>query len=134
MRRIFRTGAGIIIGHVVVVVLTVIGFALFPDQRVPRDGGLLVALAATLIAVVAGVAGGYTAAFLARIRPLLSAAIVAVPLVVESVWLLTTRTPADEILFDSVGAVVLILSTLGGGAAREFQLRSHRRSETALAA
>lgn len=121
--RVVRAVLGIVTGYVLVVLLTTVGFRPFPGGVAPVDGGLAVTVLSTLIAVMAGLIGGYTAAALARIRPMASAGIVAVPLILESVWLLTTRTPPHELLYAAAGAVTLIVSTLAGGVVREIQLR-----------
>jgi hypothetical protein len=121
--KVFRSVLAILTGYVLVVVLTTLGFRPFPGGVAPVDGGLVVTVLSMLIAIIAGLVGGYTAAAVATIRPMLSAGIVAVPLLFESIWLLTTRTLQNELLFASAGAVTLIASTIAGGVIREVQLR-----------
>jgi hypothetical protein len=126
MKSALRTVLGIFVGYVTVVFLTEFGFRAFPGGRAPKNAGLGLAALATMIAVTAGFSGGFVAASLAKLRPVVSAAIVAVPLLIETIWLLTTQTPAHEFWFDLFGALTLIGSTVAGGLARECWLRRYR--------
>ncbi|HVS31924.1 MAG TPA: hypothetical protein VMS98_10740 [Thermoanaerobaculia bacterium] len=126
MKNIARTILGIVAGYAVVVLMTELGFGAFPDGRAPKNGGVTVTALATMVAVAAGFTGGYVAAALSRLRPVVSAAIVTVPLVIESIWLLTTRTPPAEFWFEFFGAITLIGSTIAGGLARQCWLRRYR--------
>ena len=123
--KFIRAAGAILLGYALVVLITEFGFRLFPGGRAPRNAGLAITSLATLIAASAGFTGGYVAATLARIRPVLAALFVAAPLLVESVWLLS-RAPKADLAFESAGAVVLIGATVAGGAARALRLRHHR--------
>ena len=126
MKNIALTVLGVVAGYALVVILTTLGFRGFPGGRVPANPGFGVMALATIIAVTAGFVGGYAAASVARLRPLFSASLVAVPLAIESVVLLTMRTPPAELWFDFFGALTLIGSTIAGGLARECWLRRYR--------
>ena len=126
MKNIALTVLGVVAGYALVVILTSLGFRGFPGGRVPGNAGFGVMALATIIAVAAGFVGGYVAGSVARLRPVISASIVAVPLVIESVVLLAMRTPAAEFWFDFFGALTLIGSTIAGGLARECWLRRYR--------
>jgi hypothetical protein len=124
--RILRSIGAILLGYVLVVLLTEFGFRMFPGGVAPKEGPLLPMIAATVVAVAAGCTGGWVAARLAAIRPMIAASIVALPLGAESIWLLTTRTPAEEFWLDLGGAVTLIGSVLAGGVIRSMQTRPDR--------
>jgi hypothetical protein len=123
MKTILRTAGAIVLGYIVVVLVTEFGFRLFPGGRAPKHGGAALMALATLIAILAGFSGGFLAGALGRARGRYAAGIVALPLVAESIWLLTTRTPPDEFWGDLVGAVTLIASVIAGGISSELRRR-----------
>ena len=131
MKNILRTAAAILLGYVAVVLVTEFGFRLFPGGRAPKDGGPVVTAVATAIAIIAGFLGGLIAGRLGTMRGRYAAAIVAIPLVAETIWLLTTRTPPDEFWFDFAGAITLIASVVAGGFASE-RGRSARVAATSV--
>jgi hypothetical protein len=108
----------VLLGFVLVVLSTEFGFRMVPGGRAPKGGPLLPQVAALAVAVAAGLVGGYVAARLAAIGPVLAAALVAVPLVLESAWLLAARTPPDQFWRDLAGACTLVASTVAGGLLR----------------
>ena len=125
--KTLRSVAAVIGGYVLVVLITEFGFRLFPGGRAPKDGELAATVLATFIAVAAGFSGGCFAAMFAAWRPLVAASVVAAPLLVESVWLLTTRTPPADFWTDLTGVCMLIGSTLlGGYAGGRFTRRAAR--------
>jgi hypothetical protein len=113
MTAALRIVAGFLIGYFAVVALTTFGFNVWlGHQPTPEDGALLVA-AGTLVAVGSGVAGGAIAALIAG-RTAVGIA-VAIPLVVESTWLLFLRPRPHPATWDHIlGAAILIGSTVGG--------------------
>lgn len=120
--KIFRSVGAVILGYALVVLITEFGFRLFPGGRAPKHAGVAMSALATLIAVAAGFTGGYVAAVIADAR---ATFVVALPLIAESIWLLTTRTPRDEFAGDLFGACVLIGSVIAAGLyKRSRQLRS----------
>ena len=129
MKTILRAAGAILLGYVLVVLVTEFGFRMFPGGRAPKHAGPIVTALATLVAIVAGLAGGFVAGSLSGIRGRYAAAIVTLPLITETIWLLTTRTPPDEFWFDLAGAATLIGSTLAGGIASELRRpRAHATS------
>jgi hypothetical protein len=124
--KIVRSVAAVVLGYILVVLVTEFGFRLFPGGRAPRHAGFALTTLATLIAMTAGFTGGYVAATLTRFRPFYAALLVALPLTIESLWLLTTRSRPGDLPFEIAGAVTLIGSTVAGGAARELLQRRHR--------
>jgi hypothetical protein len=111
--RIARAVAGFLIGYGLVVLITTVGFGLLHPYKPYYRAGLLVALAATAVAVVAGLGGGAAGRWVGGHR--LAGALIAIPLIAESTWLLFFRhVEAGAFAFEAVGAVVLIGSTVVG--------------------
>jgi hypothetical protein len=111
--RIVRAIAGFLLGYAWVVLITTVGFGLLHPYKPYHRAGWVVALAATAVAVVAGLSGGALGSWIGRHR--LVGALIAVPLIAESTWLLFFR-PVEQgaFAFELVGAVVLIGSTIAG--------------------
>jgi hypothetical protein len=111
--RIARAVAGFLLGYALVVLITTVGFGLLHPYKPYHRAGLLVAIAATAVAVVAGLGGGAAGRWVGGHR--LAGALIAVPLIVESTWLLFFRqVEHGAFAFEAVGAVVLIGSTVAG--------------------
>jgi hypothetical protein len=124
--KIVRGVVGFLAGYAVVVLVTTYGFGLLHDHKPYHRAGLLIASAAVAVAVTAGLGGGATAAAIAQ-RAWVGV-LVALPLVVESTWLIFFRPrPADfSRSFELIGATTLIGCTVAG-ALLTSRMRLHRR-------
>ena len=124
--RIFRSIAALIAGYLVIVLITSFAFDLVLGHAFVRKGDAREMALGTLIAIVAGLLGGWVATLVGVLRPLVNASLAAIPVTIESTALLLLRTPRDELLFSAMGALVLIASTVAAGALRELVQRRHR--------
>ena len=106
--RIARFLAGFLLGYAVVVLTTEFGFRLLPPRPI-RTSDPLVMAAAALVAIVAGLCGGALATWIARTR--VAGALVLLPLVAETIWLLFFRASDWH---DAVGAATLLLAVAAG--------------------
>ena len=104
-----------IAGYGVIVALTILGFNVWLEGRAPYGGGPLLLFQGTMVAVVAGLAGGVVAALIGRRRPLLHAAVVLVPLALDTGWVLFFGPRTAPIWFDVMASATLMLFTLAGG-------------------
>jgi hypothetical protein len=113
MKNVLRVIAGFLLGYFTVVLLTTLGFDVWlGHQPTPEEGFLLVA-AGIFVAVASGATGGWIAAFIAR--NVATGVAVAVPLIVESTWLLFLRPrPHPAGWYHILGAGILIGSTIAG--------------------
>jgi DNA-binding transcriptional LysR family regulator len=106
--RILRFIAGFLLGYAVVVLTTEFGFRLLPKHALHSGDPLLMGGAA-LVAVVAGLGGGALATWIARTK--IAGALVLLPLVAETIWLLFWR-PSDWL--DAVAAITLLAAVAAG--------------------
>jgi hypothetical protein len=111
--RILRIIGGFVAGYFAVVLLTTLGFNVWLGKQPSLEDGAAMVMAGTLVAAVSGAAGGWIAARISR--SIWTGIAVAVPLIVESAWLLFFR---DRLLpatwYNVAGALVLIGSTIAG--------------------
>ena len=110
--RIVRGIAGFVLGYAVVVLVTELGFRLLPDRPL-HSGNLGAMAAAAVVAIVAGLGGGALAAWIARNRVV--GALVLLPLIAETYWLLFLRKsnpPADW--RDAIAALTLLAAVAAG--------------------
>jgi hypothetical protein len=119
-------------GYGVIVLLTSFGFNVVLGGRTLYGGPPLVLAAGMLVAVIAGIVGGYTAGFVGPGRGLLNASLVLLPLTGDTIFVLFffKRSPAP-FWFDALSAVTLMLCTLVGGFMRG--RIGGRRNDTRLA-
>jgi hypothetical protein len=110
-----RAVGGFLVGYVSVVLLTTFGFnVLLAGHHPIANGGILVILAGTMVAIVSGATGGAVATRIGGSR--WAGMLVALPLVIESTWLLFFRhRAASSSWFDRMGALTLVTATLLGG-------------------
>lgn len=126
LRVIARAIAAIIAGYGLIVVLTTAGFNGWLDGANLFRGGLALMAKGMLVALVAGLAGGYVAALIGGKRPMLHASLVLVPLLADSTYVFFFFPRETPLWFEVMGSAGLMLSTLGGGALRAWQLCSAR--------
>ena len=112
--RIVRGVLGFLAGYAFVVLVTTYGFGLLRGHKPYHRAGLAIMTAAVAVAVTAGLGGGALGAWIARTPAI--GLLVALPLVVESTWLIFIR-PHDADFsraFELVGASTLIGCTVAG--------------------
>lgn len=111
--RIVRFIAGFLAGYAVVVLVTSAGFALLPDRPL-HSGSAGVMLAAALVAIGAGAGGGAGAAWIARNR--IAGALVLLPLMAETYWLLFIRRSEPPLDWRDAAAALTLLVAVAAGA------------------
>lgn len=107
--RIVRFIAGFLLGYAFVVLATEFGFRLLPERPL-HSGDPWIMAAAALVAIVAGLGGGALASWIARTK--LAGALVLLPLIAESIWLLFWR-PSHWLDF---AASLTLLAAVAAGA------------------
>lgn len=109
-----------IIGYGAIVGLTSLGFNGVLGGRTLYGGPSLILGAGMLVAVIAGLLGGYIAGFIGPGRGLLNASLVLVPLIGDTIFvLLFFKRSTAPIWFDAIAAATLMICTVGGGFLRE---------------
>ncbi len=118
--KIFARGAAAMItGYVVIVGLTSIGFNGVFGGRALYGGSVLLLAAATLLAVVAGLVGGYLAGWIGPGLGRIGAALVLLPLAVDTIFVLFFWHGTSPFWFDAMGSITLMACTMAGGLLRE---------------
>jgi hypothetical protein len=118
--RIIRGAAAMIVGYGVIVVLTSLGFNGVLGGRPLYGESLGILAAGMLVAVIAGLAGGYTAGFIGPARGLLNASLVLIPLVGDTIFVLFFfKRSSAPFWFDAFAAATLMVCTLAGGLLKE---------------
>lgn len=113
--RILRTVAAVVAGYAVIVAGTTLtlevllgGFGYYESSR-------LELAAASVGAVVSGLAGGFVAAWIGGRHPVRHALGVLIPLTIDTAFVLTSGISSDPLWFDSIASVTLMASTVVGG-------------------
>ncbi len=123
-KTILRFLAAGIFGYAVVAVLTSLGFDGWLDGADLYRGGGLLQLQGTLVALVAGLAGGAIAGSIGRVgrtdaddrpRPVLHALAVLPLLAVDTAYVLFVFEGTAPWWFDLAGSLVLMAATVAGG-------------------
>ena len=109
--RIVRGILGFLAGYAIVVLTTEFGFRLLPDRPL-HSGRPLIMLGAAVVAIVAGLAGGAVAAWIARNRVV--GALVLIPLIAETIWLLFIREGEPQTWLDAAAALTLLAAVAAG--------------------
>jgi len=109
--RIVRGLLGFLVGYAVVVLTTEFGFRLFPDRPL-HSGKPLIMAGAALVAIVAGLAGGALASWIARNRVV--GLLVLLPLIAETIWLLFIQTRHPQNWLDGMAALTLLAAVAAG--------------------
>jgi hypothetical protein len=110
-----RLAAAGLLGYALIAVLTGAGFNGWLAGADLYRGGALLQAKGTLVALVAGLAGGALAAAIGPRRPLLHAAAVLPLLVADTLYVLFFFAGPAPWWFDLAGSLVLMASTLVGG-------------------
>ena len=129
--KIARGVIGYLAGYAVVVVITTVGFGMLHGFKPYYKAGPAILLAAISVAVSAGFFGGASGALIAGNRWV--GAAIAIPLIVESTWLIFLRAhPAEySYAFEITGASTLIASTIIG-ALLTSRIRSRLRQPSSV--
>jgi hypothetical protein len=112
---LLRAVAAAVLGYAVIVALTTLGFVWWLDNADLYRGGAALQAKGTLVAVVAGLAGGAVAGLIGRRRPLLHAAAVLPLLIVDTLYVLFVFPRTTPAWFELAGALTLMAATLAGG-------------------
>lgn len=119
MVPIVRGAAAMIVGYGVIVLLTSLGFNGVLGGRPLYGGSPAILAAGMLVAVIAGLAGGYTAGFIGPGRGLFNASLVLVPLIGDTIFVLFFfKRSAAPFWFDALAAALMVF-TLAGGLLKE---------------
>jgi hypothetical protein len=109
--RIVRFIGGFLVGYAGVVLGTEFGFRLLP-RRPLHSGDPWIMGGAALVAIVAGLCGGAVASWIGRTR--MAGALVLVPLIAETIWLLFFRKGEPQTWLDAAAAVTLLAAVAAG--------------------
>lgn len=115
-KRAARLVAAGLLGYGLIVALTSAGFNGWLAGADLYRGGPLLQAKGTLVALIAGLAGGTLAAAIGPRRPLLHAAAVLPLLIADTVYVLFFFAGTAPWWFDLAGSLALIGATLAGGA------------------
>jgi hypothetical protein len=113
--RIVRGFAAMIIGYAVVVALTSLGFNVVLGGRTLYGGPVFDSVAGMIVAIISGLIGGCIAGFVGPTRGTLNAALVLVPLTVDTTFVLFFSNSTTPLWFDALGSATLMGSTALGG-------------------
>lgn len=111
-----RLVAAGVLGYGLIAALTSAGFNLWLGGADLFGGGPLLQLQGTLVAVVAGLAGGMLAGWIGGRRPILHALAVLPLLIIDTIYVLFFFDGTAPLWFDLVGGLVLMASTVAGAA------------------
>ncbi len=121
---LWRSAASVLLGYLVIVVCTTIGFRPL-GGIVHRDAPLTLQAAGALVAVVSGLLGGVMAALVAGHHPVRHAAAVLLLLTIDTAVVLS-RGDRDPVWFELAGSATLMLATVGGGVVYSLASRGRR--------
>lgn len=111
--KILRSLASILLGYIVIVVCTTVGFKPL-GGIVHLQAPLRIQVAGALVAILSGLIGGLTAAFVARRHPVRHAVGVLLFIFIDTAVVLS-RGSTDPVWFDLSGSATLMLATVSGG-------------------
>jgi hypothetical protein len=127
-----------VVGYAVIVVLTSLGFNGALGGRPLYGGSPFILAAGMLVAIIAGLVGGYVSGLIGPCRSLFNAALVLVPLTGDTIFVLFFfKRSSAPFWFDALASASLMASTLCGGLLRDHVGRRrisadrNRRSESA---
>ena len=134
MRVFLRSIAAIVVGYGVIDVLTSVAFGALTKASGFRDWWGTppwVLLTATIITLVSGLIGGSLAGVIGPFRPLSNAALVLLPLIADSTWVVLVYKSTSPQWFEILGALTLMACTIAGGAIIELRSRSRHQPHPA---
>ena len=122
--KISRSLASILLGYIVIVVCTLVGFKPL-GVIVHLQAPLRIQAAGALVAILSGMMGGVAAAFVAGRHPVRHAAGVLVFLLIDT-GVVLSRGSTDPVWFDLSGSATLMLATVFGGVLYHLMTRRRR--------
>jgi hypothetical protein len=126
--KVLRSGVSVMLGYAVIVLCTVVGFRPL-GGIIHLHAPLRTQAAGALVAIISGLLGGLTAAFIAARYPVRHAAAVLIFLCIDTGVVLSRPTP-DPLWFDLAGAATLMLATVCGGVLHSYLTNRLRNSAT----
>lgn len=120
---LFRTVASVLLGYIVIVACTTIGFRPL-GGIVHLRAPLSIQVAGALVAIVSGLLGGVTAALVAGRHPVRHAAAVLIFLSIDT-GVVLSRADTDPAWFELSGSATLMLATVCGGLLYRLATRRH---------
>lgn len=114
-KRALRLVAAGILGYAVIVLLTTLGFVHWLDNADLYRGGHLLQAQGMLVAVVAGLAGGWLAAVIGGARPFLHTLAVLPFLAADTYYVLFVFPRTAPLWFDLAGSLTLAGAALAAG-------------------
>lgn len=121
---VLRGIGAMIIGYAVIVLITANGFN-FVHGKDPLWGSSPVILfQATMVAIVAGLTGGFIAGWIGAGRGLINAALVLLPLAIDTIYVLFFFKGTAPWWFDAIGSGTLMACTLLGGLLSQWSPRA----------
>ena len=118
----------VICGYAVVALGTTFFFEVLLGGIGYYKSSAAVLAAATLGAILSGLAGGYTAAWIGRRAPLWHAVGVLLPLAIDTTYVITSGISSDPIWFDLAGSLTLMLTAVLGGYLRQARQAARQTS------
>jgi len=122
---ILRGIAAMLVGYAIIVLITSYGFEAIHGKGSLWGSSGFVLLEGTFVAIIAGLAGGLFAGWIGAGRGLINAALVLLPLTVDTIYVLFFFGGAAPWWFDAIGSGTLMACTLLGGWVRD-QFRPKR--------
>jgi len=122
-KQVLREALAAVAGYAVIVALTTLGLVVWMEGIELWGASLGIQLQATLVTVVAGLAGGAVAALVGG-RPIRDAALVLIFLVIDTGYVVLVFESPVPAWFELMGALTLIAATLAGGVVFAFAQRA----------
>jgi hypothetical protein len=121
--KIFRGALALIVGYAAIVLITSVGFDLVHGKGSLWGSSPLVLFEGTLVAILAGLIGGFTAGWIGAARGVINAALVLIPLTLDTTYVLFFFKGTAPWWFDAIGSGTLMSCTLIGGWLRDYVSR-----------
>jgi hypothetical protein len=110
-----RSLAALALGYAIIVVITSYGFELVHGKGSLWGSSPLVLFEGTIVAVLAGLIGGFIAGLIGPRKGLFNSALVLIPLMVDTTYVLFFFHSTAPWWFDLIGSGTLMVCTLLGG-------------------
>lgn len=117
--RVVRSLVAVVAGYMVIVAGTVLAFEVWLGGIGYYKSSFPVLAVASLAALAVGLAGGYVAAWIGGRAPVLHAAGVLVPIILDTTYVISSGVSRDPIWYDLVGASTLMVAAILGGFVRQ---------------